>query len=111
MRFPCVSESLRLSLFSSSLFLSLLALLDISARLLLLVVVSLKSLSKAWLTLAPLSTLPRAGVIGTWGRRRSGYVGEKGTGFLQPKREDHIKKGKGYGLRNVYRNFFWRPLY
>jgi hypothetical protein len=52
-----------------------------------------------------------ASVIGTWGRRRSGFMGEKGSGMFQPKREDHIKKGKGGLVRNVYRNFFWRPLY
>ena len=55
--------------------------------------------------------LAPSGVIGTWGRRRSGFVGEKGSGMFQPKREDHIKKGKGGFVRNVYRNFFWRPLY
>ena len=69
------------------------------------------SCKKLFYTLLHHKHFAHSGVIGTWGRRRSGFVGEKGSGMFQPKIEEHIKKGKGGLVRNVYKNFFWRPLY
>ena len=52
------------------------------------------------------------GVVGSWGRRRSGFIGEKSAAFFQAKRADKVTKGTGSaGQGAVYKSFFWRPLY